>query len=398
MRTSNPSRSNHVKQLSNLRLACLTSRLLHQEALVAQDQDFIANPEWDSNLVQLEAIIGGMSESVVAFDRQGKLYFANRAALELYGITQNDLREDVQKLDADFELHDLEGELLVGEAYPAARLLRGESFEDYRVWVTRKGQDRRWLASYNGTQVQDSVLLCVMSARDVTAQAELEMRHRATFDVNPTAMSIMQIDDLRFTEVNDSFLKLTGYERDEVIGKTALQLRLDFERDKRDEAIKQLKRRESDQVIEHEAVLRTKAGDYRTILSEGRVIRLDHTPLLIDTYIDISERKRAENELGQAVQMAMQDPSWFVQVVQEKLIEIRSGQAPKPGLELLSPRELEVITALAKGMSNEQIAQELSLATQTVRNYISNIYDKLGVHTRGEAIIWARERGLIFPR
>ena len=379
----------------NLRLACLTSRLLHQEALMAQD--LITNPRWDSNLVQLEAIIGGMSESVVAFDHEGKLYFANRVALELYGITRSDLRGDVQKLDADFELHDLEGESLAGEAYPAARLLRGESFEDYRVWVTRKGQDRRWLASYNGAQVEDSVLLCVMSARDVTAQHELEARHKATFALNPTAMSVMRVDNLCFTEVNESFLRLTGYERDEVVGKTAIQLRLDFERDKRDEALRQLRKHEADGIIEHEAVLRTKAGDYRTILSEGRVIRFNGDSHLIDTYLDISDRKRAENELGQAVQMAMQDPSWFVKVVQEKLIEIRSGQTPKPGLELLSPRELEVLTALAKGMTNDQIAQEAGLATQTVRNYISNIYDKLGVHTRGEAIIWARERGLIFP-
>ena len=84
-------------------------------------------------------------------------------------------------------------------------------------------------------------------------------------------------------------------------------------------------------------------------------------------------------------------------MVQDNLAVIRSGQSPKPGMELLSPRELGVLTSIAKGMSNEQIAREAGLAAQTVRNYISNIYDKLGVHTRGEAIIWARERGLIFP-
>ena len=77
--------------------------------------------------------------------------------------------------------------------------------------------------------------------------------------------------------------------------------------------------------------------------------------------------------------------------------QIRSGQAPKPGLELLSPREIEVLTAIAKGLNNEQIASETGLAPQTVRNYISNIYDKIGVHSRPEAIIWPRERGLIFP-
>ena len=360
-------------------------------------QDLITNPRWDSNLVQLEAILGGMAEGVITFDSEGKLYFANRAVMELCGITRSELRENVQRLDLNFELYDLEGESLPAEAYPAARLLRGESFEDYRVWVTRKGQDGRWLASYNGAQVEDSVLLCVMSARDVTAQYELEARHRATFELNPTAMSVCRIEDLCFTEVNESFLRLTGYTRDEVIGRTAIQLRLDFERDKRDAALRQLRKHEADGIIEHEAVLRTKAGEYRTVLTEGRIIRFDSNPHLIDTYLDISDRKRSENELSQAVQLAMQDPSWFVQVVQEKLHEIRSGHVPKPGLDLLSPRELELLEHLAKGMSNDQIGQEMGLATQTVRNYISNIYDKLGIHTRGEAIIWARERGLIFP-
>ncbi len=52
---------------------------------------------------------------------------------------------------------------------------------------------------------------------------------------------------------------------------------------------------------------------------------------------------------------------------------------------------------MARGKSNDAIAAELGIATQTVRNYISVIYDKLGVNSRAEAIVWARERGLIFP-
>lgn len=46
-------------------------------------------------------------------------------------------------------------------------------------------------------------------------------------------------------------------------------------------------------------------------------------------------------------------------------------------------------------MNNEQIAAELGIVTQTVRNYISALYDKLGVNSRAEAIVWARERGIV---
>jgi DNA-binding NarL/FixJ family response regulator len=54
-----------------------------------------------------------------------------------------------------------------------------------------------------------------------------------------------------------------------------------------------------------------------------------------------------------------------------------------------------VLGRVAQGAGNEQIARELGIATQTVRNYISTLYDKLGVRSRAEAIVWARERGIV---
>jgi pimeloyl-ACP methyl ester carboxylesterase/DNA-binding CsgD family transcriptional regulator len=61
----------------------------------------------------------------------------------------------------------------------------------------------------------------------------------------------------------------------------------------------------------------------------------------------------------------------------------------------LSPREQEVIRLLAKGYQNPEIAKKLVLSEKTVRNYISNIYAKLHIKSRGEAIILARESGLV---
>ncbi len=338
-----------------------------------------------------------MTESLVVFDLSGDLAFVNRAAVALYGFTETEVGGSIEALDGLFALYDLDGEPLPPEAYPAARLLRGESFTHLELWIGRRTGGGRWLGSYNGSRVQDSKTLLVLSVRDVTARHELEARHRATFAVNPTAMSVLRLSDLRFTEVNDSFLKLTGYRRDEVVGSPADDLRLLLENKKRDEALRNLRRGEADAVIEHEAELRTKTGERRTVLSEGRLIAFDHELHLIDTYVDITDRKRAENELSQAVQAAMSDPSWFVRVVQDKLFEIRSGNQNRPGLELLSVRERQVLEHLASGKNNEQIAAALGIAPQTVRNYISTIYDKIGVRSRAEAVVWARERGLIFP-
>lgn len=227
-----------------------------------------------------------------------------------------------------------------------------------------------------------------MLVHDVTAQHELKARHRVTFEVNPTAMSILRLEDLRFTEVNDSFLKLTGYAREKVIGQTAADLQLHTLNKKRDEAVRNLRRGE----IELE--LRTKAGEPRTVLSEGRLIHFDNDVHLIDTYLDITDRRRAENELSQAIQAVMSDPSWFVQ---EKLLEIRSGNQRPQGLEGLTPRERQVLAQLASSKNNDAIAAELGIVTQTGRNYISTVYSKIGVNSRGGVVVWAREWGLIFP-
>jgi pimeloyl-ACP methyl ester carboxylesterase/DNA-binding CsgD family transcriptional regulator len=60
----------------------------------------------------------------------------------------------------------------------------------------------------------------------------------------------------------------------------------------------------------------------------------------------------------------------------------------------LTARELEILTLMARGAGNERIADELVIAPKTVRNHISNIYSKLGVASRAEAIVLAREAGL----
>ena len=62
-------------------------------------------------------------------------------------------------------------------------------------------------------------------------------------------------------------------------------------------------------------------------------------------------------------------------------------------LETLSSREQEVLQQIAKGYSNKEIAQNLFIAEQTVKNYVSVIYSKLGVHDRTQALRLAIEAG-----
>ena len=79
---------------------------------------------------------------------------------------------------------------------------------------------------------------------------------------------------------------------------------------------------------------------------------------------------------------------------------LNTFQAPKSGGSRVGPpplteRELEVIRALAQGMSDRQIARSLGISEKTVRNHTSNIYRKLHIFDRTQAVIYAIREGVI---
>ena len=61
--------------------------------------------------------------------------------------------------------------------------------------------------------------------------------------------------------------------------------------------------------------------------------------------------------------------------------------------DALSPRERAILGLLTEGLGNAEIAERLSISEKTVRNHVSNLFDKLGVWTRAQAIVFARDRG-----
>ncbi|MDP3892306.1 response regulator transcription factor, partial [Nocardioides sp.] len=69
-----------------------------------------------------------------------------------------------------------------------------------------------------------------------------------------------------------------------------------------------------------------------------------------------------------------------------------AGHTPSHDFDL-SPREAEVLALIAKGMSNKEIAQTVFLSVNSVKTYIRTAYRKIGVHRRGQAVVWAHEHG-----
>ncbi len=89
------------------------------------------------------------------------------------------------------------------------------------------------------------------------------------------------------------------------------------------------------------------------------------------------------------------EPAWerFCAVVLEFLGREAGPLAEDAVFSSLTPREREVLALLTDGLGNAAIAGRLSLSEKTVRNHVSNVFDKLGVWTRAQAIVLARDRG-----
>ena len=59
----------------------------------------------------------------------------------------------------------------------------------------------------------------------------------------------------------------------------------------------------------------------------------------------------------------------------------------------LSAREREILNLLARGLTNLDIGRELFISEKTVRNHVTSIFEKLGVHSRAHAIVLAKDKG-----
>ena len=155
----------------------------------------------------------------------------------------------------------------------------------------------------------------------VSSQAHL----KKTFQVNPQPMSLTTLDEGRYIDVNDSFLRMSGYTRDEVIGRTSNELRVWDKAETRLELLKRLEERGYLRNIETR--FRRKDGSFRVLLSSIETISIDDQACLMFASSDITERKVAEDRFRRffdlpLVGMAVTSPSRRFLLVNQKLCEM----------------------------------------------------------------------------
>lgn len=100
------------------------------------------------------------------------------------------------------------------------------------------------------------------------------------------------------------------------------------------------------------------------------------------------------NDLTGAIRKVARGESLIDPAMAGRVMErIRQGQKETSELSHLSDQERRILDLLAEGLTNRQIAERMFLAEKTVKNYVSNLLAKLGMHRRTEAAVYAARLG-----
>ncbi len=105
-----------------------------------------------------------------------------------------------------------------------------------------------------------------------------------------------------------------------------------------------------------------------------------------------------EEEMLRAIRAVGSGEAIFSPAIATRLMDFFAAPRPAVPKEIfptLTEREREILQLIARGRTNNDIAKELALSTKTVGNYVSNIFSKLQVADRAQAIIRARDAGLM---
>ncbi|MBC3208983.1 helix-turn-helix transcriptional regulator [Pseudomonas sp. SWRI111] len=227
------------------------------------------------------------------------------------------------------------------------------------------------------------------------ALRQSEERFAKAFRLSPVPILICSAEDQHVIDVNQAFLETLAYDSEEVLGKTVTQLNFIDDDGVRAGLLAALAK--NGRVDRVDVRVRKKNEDLLDCALSADTVNIHDTSCYLLVLMDMTERKRTELELVAAIEEVMKDASWFSRTLIEKLANVKkfnSPQLPSASFTDLTARERDVLGLICEGLADKEIAARLKLAPNTVRNHVATVYSKLDVHSRSEAIVWARERGL----
>lgn len=219
-----------------------------------------------------------------------------------------------------------------------------------------------------------------------------EARFSRAFSDAPVAACIVTIDDERVIEVNQAFVRLTGYAVDEAVGRRTAELGLWSGPEDSERIARALEG--ADGYRELELKVTRKDGEVLDVLGSASLISWGGEPVRLKMFIDNTANKRAQEQVSRAIKDVMAEAAWFSRNIVERLSRAGDPNRHREPAPELTPREQQVLARIALGMTDKAIAEELGVSHQTVRNHVARIYQKIKVHSRSQAVVWAREKGI----
>jgi len=249
---------------------------------------------------QLQQIIAGLSEGVILIDPDQTIVWANEAALSMHGATKlEELGTTVTEYRDRFELRYRNHRRLADHQYPMDRVVAGEAFRDVTVEVAKSGGEKqRWVHEIRSlvlTDTADDPDCLVLVMHDATERYDAEERFERTFAANPAPAIICRLSDLRYVKVNQGFLEMTGYARDDIIGRSAYEIDVLAYAEQKVLAIERLN--EGRTIPQMEALLPLVRNVSKLVIVAGQPMEIGDEACMLFTFMDLEPRKKAEDAL-----------------------------------------------------------------------------------------------------
>lgn len=252
---------------------------------------------------QLQQIIVGLSEGVILVDPAGEILWANEAALKMHGLDQvEELGGNAAGYRKRFKLRYRNRHPIRPGHYPIDRVLAGEVFSDVVVEVTPAADpDTRWVHRMRSlvlTDAEDRPDCLVLILADATDWASAEQRFEKTFNANPAPAAICRLSDLRYIKVNQGFLEMTGYAREDVIEHSVYEVDVLERAERRELAIEHLG--QGITIPQMEAELRLPGGGDKLVIVAGQPLEVGEEACMLFSFTDLEPRRKAEDAMRQS--------------------------------------------------------------------------------------------------
>uniref|UniRef100_E6PZ96 Uncharacterized protein n=1 Tax=mine drainage metagenome TaxID=410659 RepID=E6PZ96_9ZZZZ len=234
----------------------------------------------------LDAALASMTDVLFVVDGRGRLVKFNRAFIAFHKFRRKGdcPPRTLVELQAYLDMFIGEGGVPVPlEMRPVARALNGEVARGAEYTLRRKDTGETWVGSYNFSPIHgndNTIVGAVISAQDITERKQAEsilraseIRYRSAFQTSLDGMMINRFPGGKFIEVNQTFLDITGYTREEVIGRTTPELGLWTNPRDREHLVGLLQKKGS--CRDFQAQFRKKTGDTFWGIMSSSTLNLD---------------------------------------------------------------------------------------------------------------------------